>query len=457
MKIQLKYIFSIVIMLISIPSLGQQTIIVGYGETFESIANKYEITISDLRAANPGKDVCYAGMEIIVPKPSYSPLGYTDITSPVLLRADSILLKAKSLSLLDNYKKAIKLYNHVIDMNVRTPYAYAGRGACYFGMKKYKKAKKDLLNAISFGQLAKVEKEWCEDALEDVEKAIEAKRERRNAVWSKIGLTFAAAAAVTATAYVASEQAKMQNQNYQNYQNSMTYSGGEGSDHLRNADRISAQFTASNNQMLSQGTAQLNQMTQTMAIQGPQQIRENVKQDLENQIKFRKEFEERVNMEVSMVMNAQFKWEEEFEKTNGHKPTEGEIDQWYAINHPNFYESRIQSRTNMFDSPQTVEDKIDIEYKNTPNIDYLQQYQRCEKLAEMWYNNLTTGGVRYKDQNGNIKGVTDSDMAHIGGVYVGNKMGLSRAQKQMKRIRDEAKKHGIIIPVSKWETATAGF
>ena len=217
MKNILRVFLTLLILLMAIPMEGQQkTIIVGYGESFETIATKYGISIKELQSANPDKDECFAGMEIVVPQPQTSPIGETGITSVVILRADSLLIEAKRLSGNGQYKKAIKIYNNVLDMDVRTPYAYAGRGECYFNLKKYKKARADLKQAIYSDQLADYEKGWCEDALEDVDKAIRVKRERRKEAWANIGLSFAALTAVAATTYVASEQSKMQNRNYQN-------------------------------------------------------------------------------------------------------------------------------------------------------------------------------------------------------------------------------------------------
>lgn len=102
-----------------------------------------------------------------------------------------------------------------------------------------------------------------------------------------------------------------------------------------------AQSNANINQWSAQGTAQLNQMTQTFMTEAPKQAKMKIQQDVANQIEMRKEFEKRVEMEVSMVVSAQNKWATEFEKANGRQPTEAEIDQWYAINHPSYLDARF--------------------------------------------------------------------------------------------------------------------
>ena len=196
---------------ITIPVAGQQkTIIVGFGETFETIAVKYGITLSDLKTANPGKERCYAGMKLIVPQPQISPIGISGVSSDLVRQSDSLLILAKAVRSSGQYKKAIKIYDKVINMSVRRAYGYAGRGECHYDLKNLKKAKSDLTSAIISGELASIEKSWCEDALEEVEKGLQTKREKRNRVWRNIGLAVAATAAVAATTYVASEQAKAQ-------------------------------------------------------------------------------------------------------------------------------------------------------------------------------------------------------------------------------------------------------
>lgn len=86
---------------------------------------------------------------------------------------------------------------------------------------------------------------------------------------------------------------------------------------------------------------------------------------------------------------------------------------------------------------------------------YETQYHRWEKVVEGYFNNLTTGGYKVQDNNGNISGKADNEMK--GWAYVGNKSGLKRAQNEMRKIRLEAVKYGVQILQSKWETATANY
>lgn len=91
---------------------------------------------------------------------------------------------------------------------------------------------------------------------------------------------------------------------------------------------------------------------------------------------------------------------------------------------------------------------------NTSNANYSYEdtYRRYERLAESHYNSLTTLGYRSQDSNG-ISGGTGS-MTNVGGSIVSMKMNLSNAQKEMRRVRQEAAQNGVIIQQSHWETAT---
>lgn len=428
MKKTIRPVLSFVALLITFPVMGQRTVIVGVGETFETIANKHGISLAELQAANPEKTVCYTGMELMVPAPEKSPVGSADVTSVCLLRADGLLLEAKRRSLSGEYSKAIKLYNEVIGMNVRVPYAYAGRGECYFGLKKYKKAKKDLLAAINCNQLAKIERDWCEEALADVENELEARRQRRSEIWENIGLTVASAAAFTASAYVASEQSKMQNRAYQQTLPT-TYSGASTS----RADQVIAQSNAQINQMMTQANAQLNQMTSQMMAQA-EQAKERMHQ----------------------AFKEEWAWRGEFAQKNGREPTEYEVDQWYGTYYPDLLQSRIMARANT-NSGDTESDATENDYQGELSPDqYLAHYRKWEQYAEDAVRNLTSGGYSTKDNSGNIKGKANSN--YVKGIgYTGNQMNLHECQREMRRIRLEAAKYGVNIPQSKWETATVSY
>lgn len=78
-----------------------------------------------------------------------------------------------------------------------------------------------------------------------------------------------------------------------------------------------------------------------------------------------------------------------------------------------------------------------------------EQYKIWEKRAEANYNSLTNLGIRVK-RNGKDVGGTSGESIN-GGNYTIQKQKLREAQREMKNIRDKAKKRGITIPKSSYE------
>lgn len=83
----------------------------------------------------------------------------------------------------------------------------------------------------------------------------------------------------------------------------------------------------------------------------------------------------------------------------------------------------------------------------------MQTYLKYEKLAESIYNSLTIGGGTVTNESGESSGVAGEMWQH-GGSYSSMKMNLNDAQKQMRRVRQEAAAMGINITPSRWETIT---
>ena len=93
MKTKLRSILVLFLLAVTSQVVGQQkSIVVGYGETFETIAIKYGVTMTDLMAANPGKANCYAGMKIIIPEAHNSPIGLSGVSSDLVNHSDSLLI-----------------------------------------------------------------------------------------------------------------------------------------------------------------------------------------------------------------------------------------------------------------------------------------------------------------------------------------------------------------------------
>lgn len=303
---------------------AQTTHSVQRGETFELIAARYGLTVSELQQSNPDEPVCYTGLKLFIPE------GKTQrvLVGPMTSYETSLIEQASNLYKQGKYKKAASFYSDVLKTS-SSAVVYFGRGMCYYKRGKYKDAIKDLSLAMNAGDCTDEIMEQCEDILSSARSLRQQQKERRNEAWAKIGFAAASVAAVAATAYAVSEQNKAQ----QAYMNQYNVRGGAGSSSLSRADAIIAQSNAYNAQMRAQGTAQLDMMTQNMMIHA-----EQAKQRL---IQSEKELLE---------------WSVEFEKTNGRYPTLYEKDQWYAAHYPDLMESRIMARGKMNSELQDDDD-----------------------------------------------------------------------------------------------------
>lgn len=81
---------------------------------------------------------------------------------------------------------------------------------------------------------------------------------------------------------------------------------------------------------------------------------------------------------------------------------------------------------------------------------YMQQYSRWERMAESIYNSITSVKVKEVDTDKEVHGYTDWG----GSSEMQMKMQLSKAQTQMRDVRNEAGRNGITIPMSHWESVT---
>lgn len=85
---------------------------------------------------------------------------------------------------------------------------------------------------------------------------------------------------------------------------------------------------------------------------------------------------------------------------------------------------------------------------------YQAMYEKWERRAEKHYKSMTKSG-RSKESKQEASGSTGSKMS--GGNFVAQKRSFREAQKEMKKIREKARKAGVIIEQSKWETATIDY
>ena len=197
-------------------------------------------------------------------------------------------------------------------------------------------------------------------------------------------------------------------------------------------------------------------MSHNFVIQSKIQAEENSRQYMENLAKTRELIQSQAQMQTEFAFNKLNKWEEEFEKNAGRKPTEDEIDNYCQFNIPELYEARMQTKGMIGNyQPMTIDDNIITDkdkYKGklTPE-QYINSYRKWEHIAEKHFNSLTVLGGKYEDKNGNIKGYTgDTKSWGVTGIS----MNLRDAQREMRDIRLEAANYGVNIPISKWETVS---
>lgn len=154
------------------------------GESWESIAELYDVDEDDLRAINPFL-VCATGMTLDVPV-KMSALALDDRKKE---SGNSAYAEAKSF--LDNgkYKKAIKAYDKIIQGGNASVRAYFNRGKAWFLRGKMRQAMADfdfVINNDSEGVYS--------DASTYYENAADIQRKRdesRNNLWASIGDAFA--------------------------------------------------------------------------------------------------------------------------------------------------------------------------------------------------------------------------------------------------------------------------
>lgn len=86
---------------------------------------------------------------------------------------------------------------------------------------------------------------------------------------------------------------------------------------------------------------------------------------------------------------------------------------------------------------------------------YQEQYTNWERRAQSAYESLTTLGSRTKRNGQETSGSTGQSMSSSN--YTRQKQCLREAQREMQSIRSKARKDGVTIPQSHWETVTVSY
>lgn len=179
--------------------LAQQTNhVIQRGETFELIARRYNISVAQLLAANPGVDQCFAGMKLNLPTEAKMNDRLYTITPQDILQIEEASGYLKS----GKYKKAASAYSKVIENNPSST-LYFGRALSYYNREKYKSAISDFEMAMTRPDCSDEMRTKCQQLVIKARELREAQLARRNETWGGVAAFIVGAAAVTATAVMA--------------------------------------------------------------------------------------------------------------------------------------------------------------------------------------------------------------------------------------------------------------
>ena len=122
---------------------AQQTHIVRSGETINTVADKYHVSIEQLKQANPFLNNLYTGMEINIPASTVLKNESTPVSAAVTRVAQAYINNAVELISQGKFNKATKELDLSIEEQPST-LAYFLRGKCHYMRNKWKKTCEDL-------------------------------------------------------------------------------------------------------------------------------------------------------------------------------------------------------------------------------------------------------------------------------------------------------------------------
>lgn len=185
----MRYLFTILCCLFVVTITAQQTThIVGKGETPVTIAEKYQITVEELKQSNPLVKNFYVGMKINLPAKAKRLLEVSsnNYTSQTPTRVASAFIRHAERHLAnDEYKKAIKELNQSIEEQPSFQ-AYWLRGLSYYNLGKWDKAMADLRAVIVDEAGNNSIRTEAERLYANASQNLQEKREKRNQFWGEI-------------------------------------------------------------------------------------------------------------------------------------------------------------------------------------------------------------------------------------------------------------------------------
>ena len=396
------------------------------GDTFESVAARYGVAVEALIQANPYTQKCYVGAQLMIPSVEKSvPAKNNDkqtsgatislekkvqpvasntvakkpVTPAAVKNEDQPLdpyeLIDQGVALMGDgkYLKAKRAFTKALKIK-SLPEAYYYRGICNYKKSKWKTAYKDLYIAKGSSSLDSKMKKEASQLYSKAYDYHKEKVERRRETWAAIGE--AVGTTLLAVGAVAAET-MVAATSYGDYS---SYNSGYSP-----SMSTSASLPAQDMSYLLDPNYAMAQVQQA-EYQEYQQVRQSYQQ-----------------MGKDLTLD-------EFRQIKGQ-----------AIMMSN-QETGSITETN---------DNI-----SGGSYDPRDTYRRWEKQAESIYDSLTIGGGTVKTESGKSHGVAGEIWTH-GGTYSSMQMLFRDAQKEMRRVREEAAAMGINITPSEWETRTISF
>lgn len=371
--------------------------VVQRGETFALIADRYGITEQMLRNANSHIDACYTGLTLqINPNDIETMRKYREQIEAERAAREMYSMYEQAWALMDDgeYKSAQKVFDKIIARSPATALAYYNRGVCKFNREKWEDAASDFGLAIGCQDCDDELKEKSSELKEIAWQNQEIYEQNRANAWLEVLNAGVAATSTAMNVYAAQKYSTPVPQTYSMSASNMDY--------LLNPYYAAAQASAQ------------------------QQYLNNVNAQL-------------ISTSIQQV-EAQYQFE--YEQMKQHNPSLT-------------YDQFLQMRAQNYGYSENSTGNYDLNTSST-SFDYQSTYRRWEKRAEDIYKTLTIGGSRSSSDSG-IKGTVGGDMFTTGGSYTSLKMDFNNAQKEMRRVRNEASAAGINISPSQWETATINY
>lgn len=392
---------------------------VARGETWSMVAARYEITEEALRLINPLVSTLHTGMSLNLPSNAGNPLSASQLKSYFV--AATLQIEAVEAIDAGNYGKAVELCGKALAQRPSSQ-IYATRGLAQAARGKWRQASEDYERAMS----------WADD--EETRKSLEplyedaCRRHRqwwkgRTAFWNLLGKSVAEAGINTLNAYAFASNSGYYPISGTSF-NGAAYGSSLGgyaippSLDFRNyfTDQPLFEFHWDENgncystanglaDMMAQMNADFNRdiygMVSGLALAGNYTQASSLMAQLQSNNMTSKFTENRMRMPV------------------------------YG-----------------------VPDNVDTEIDNSSSYSYQDSYDRYARLAEMWGHSIEVNGYGADDSNGRHNSAMDVTSSTTATASIVMRQGVRNAQKEMRRIREEARRQGVSITASKWEDAS---